>query len=103
MNLPAPVCVLVADSRRERFALVAYQWAALRGMPGWRIDLAAADFSAAGLAPKALIALSYRTLVSLNPAQLSALASAVGRGATPAGSRGTRHGKEAAEGLDIAV
>ena len=82
MNLPGPLCVLIADSRHERFPLVAYQWAALRGIRCWRMDLATGDFSASGLAPKALLALSYPTLTSFNPAELFALKIAVRRGAT---------------------
>lgn len=66
MNLPDPGCVLIADSRRDRFPPAAYQWAALRGIQWWRVDLATADFGAAGLDPKALFALSYRTLTYLD-------------------------------------
>jgi hypothetical protein len=82
MNLPAPVCVLIADSRRERFPLVTYQWVALRGMRCQYIDLATADFYAAGLGQRTLLAMSYPTLLSLDASELCALRNAVSNGAT---------------------
>jgi len=94
MILPVAVCVLIADSRRERMPLLAYQWAALRGLRSWRMDLATGDFCAAGLGRRTLLAMSYSTLASLGPNELIALKAAVCQGATlyvrggfPAGQR----------------
>jgi hypothetical protein len=80
--LPYPVCVLIADRRREQFPLVAAQWAMLRGMPCWRLDLAAGDFPAQSFGPQTLLALSYPALSKLGAAELRALSTLVRRGAT---------------------
>ncbi len=45
--MSSSACFLIADTRRERFPLVAAQWAMLRAMQCWRLDLAAGDFPAA--------------------------------------------------------
>ncbi len=82
MNLPAASCVLIADSRYERFPLLAAQFAALRGVQCWRMDLAGADFSDAGFGPKVLLAMSHGTLASFNPAEMRALKAAVVHGAS---------------------
>lgn len=73
MNLAAPSCVLIADTRYERFPVVAAQFAALRGMRCRHMDLAAADFPYADFGPNTLLAMSHKALVSLNSAELRAL------------------------------
>ncbi len=82
MNSPAPICVLLADTRRERFPLLAYQWAALRGLRCRRIDLAASAFGPVGLGPRVLLAASCPTLLSLDDVQACALRAVVHGGAT---------------------
>jgi len=80
--LRSPVCLLIADTRRERFPLVAAQWAMLRGMQCWRLDLAAGDFPDRSFGPRALLAISYPTLTSLDAAELRAVKNAVAQGAS---------------------
>lgn len=82
MTLTSPVCLLIADSRRERFPLLAAQWAMLRGMQCWRLDLAAGDFPAERFGPRTLLAMSYPALTALGAAQLGALKNAVWQGAS---------------------
>ncbi|HZY59167.1 MAG TPA: hypothetical protein VFE56_05355 [Candidatus Binataceae bacterium] len=77
-----PVCVLIADTRREQFPLVAGQWAMLRGMPCWRLDLADGDFPAQSFGPQTLLALSYPALSKLGATELRALNAIVRQGAT---------------------
>src|SRR5271170_2588609 len=82
MNLPAASCLLITDTRYERFPLLAAQFAALRGIECWRMDLAGADFSEAGFAPNVALAISHSTLASFNPAEMRALKAIVLRGAS---------------------
>ena len=39
LNLPPAMCLLIADTRHDRFPLVAAQWAALRSLKCWRMDI----------------------------------------------------------------
>jgi hypothetical protein len=82
VNSPHPTAVLITDTRREPWPLIAAQWAALRGIKRLRLDLAEGDFPAHRLGGNVLLALSHRTLVSLSSKDSCALKAAVARGAT---------------------